>query len=729
MALMIAAGPTFAQDAGLDPQDEIIVVGKKYEQSLQDVTSSVSITTAEVIAREPIADLYDIVNRIPNVVPSFGGLGFAIRGVDQRGIAGSGSTLTVYVDDSPLSNQTTFFGPLDSWDLGQVEVYKGPQSTNFGRNAIAGAIYVKTQDPSYEWDAKLRGEIGTDGIRQGAFAGGGPIVEDKLAFRVAGNWRETDGFIFNTFLDEEADATELKTGRFKLLFEPTDDFKIIATSSYTENFAGEDIIDPTGGVAGLRPDPEDVSRDVAYDTPGREGTETFIQSVNATWEINEKFELQSITTYQDTDYVRIEDFDVTPAPIAALDRAGTDEAFSQELRLKYSGDRLKAVAGFYYLDVEDTFTDEFSVPLAIAAPDFLVALNPALFSSVFIQRDGFRLGRTENYAAFLDGEFALNDQWDILFGARLDKEEQSATQTNTQDLLNVPNPLSPQEQALLGPFLGLAGTTSEATEAEFDAFLPKIGVRFKPNDLWTLGFVVQDAYRAGGSELNFATNTISEFDPEFLTNYEFSSRYISEDRKFRWNLNAYYSDWTDQQNSEPLPPPFQNFAQTVNAGQSELYGVETDVSYQILENLELYGGASYSAAQFVDFVNNFFDPSLPEGPGNLRDFDGNSFPYAPEFTFNAGFDYNHHTGFFGGVDANYQSSFFTTNENVDDAEVDDRLLVNARIGYEINEKVRLTAFAENLFDNEYFTFVNFANPTARLGDERTFAVRLDVTFN
>lgn len=311
-----------------DDQPTIVVTGQKTEQNIQDVTSSVSVTTAEEIDREPITDLFDVVERIPNVTASFGEQGFAIRGVDQRGVGGNGATLIVFVDDSPLSNQTTFFGPTDSWDLGQIEVFRGPQSTNFGRNALAGAIYLRTRDPGYDWDLRIRGEVGDNGQRQAAIAGGGPIIDDVLAFRVAANYRESDGFIFNTFLDQEYDSTELKTGRLKLLFEPTGNLSIISTSSYTENFAGEDGLDPTNGT-GTPVDAEDVVREVFLDAPGLEGTDTFIQSVNATWDVSNRVQVQSITTYQDTDYVRQEDFDGTPAPVAALDRTGVDEAFSQ----------------------------------------------------------------------------------------------------------------------------------------------------------------------------------------------------------------------------------------------------------------------------------------------------------------------------------------------------------------------------------------------------------------
>ncbi|MEM1174484.1 MAG: TonB-dependent receptor plug domain-containing protein, partial [Pseudomonadota bacterium] len=169
--------------------EEIIVFGTKSERSLAEETSSVDVVTGLEIAREPLIDLYEIVDRIPNINPALGQQGFVVRGVDQRGIGGSTLTVTVFVDDSPLGNQTTFFGPLDSWDLAQVEVYRGPQSTNFGRNSIAGAIYIRTQDPSYEWETKARVEAGSNGILQGAVAFGGGIIDDTLAFRIAASHR------------------------------------------------------------------------------------------------------------------------------------------------------------------------------------------------------------------------------------------------------------------------------------------------------------------------------------------------------------------------------------------------------------------------------------------------------------------------------------------------------------------------------------------------------------
>ncbi len=714
---LLAAANANAQDASVEDQDidEIIVVGQKVDRTLRQVTSSVTVETGVEIEREPLVDLYDIVDRIPNVTSSFGGLGFAIRGVDQRGVAGSGATLTIYVDDAPLGNQTTFFGPLGSWDLGQVEVYRGPQSTNFGRNALAGAIYIRTKDPSFEWEGKARAEIGNNGQYHGAAAFGGPLIDEKLAFRVAAEYRETDGFIRNTLLDADADATELWNTRLKLLFQPTDDFKIISTSSYTENFAGEDGLSATNGTPGAILTADEIIREVGYDTPGREGTETFIQSVNAMWDVSGRVSLQSITTFQTTDYVRQEDFDLTALPIAALDRTGDDEAFSEEFRIQYNDDRLSFGLGFYYVNIEDGFDDAFVVPGSL--------INPAIPPTISIGRTSSRVGDAKNYAGFLDGEYKLNDQFDLLFGLRYDREDQENFQSTVTEILG---DIPPGFEFLLG----LAGTDENTTDASFDAWLPKFGLRWNAASNATFAFVVQRAYRAGGAEINFVDNSLAEFDPEYLWNFELSSRVSLLDGRVNWNTNIYYSDWSNQQTSQPLPPPFENFFETVNAGSSTLYGLESDLSYRVNDQFEIYAGLGYAVTEFDEFANPNFNPALAVSETNQADFNGNRFPFAPRLSLNGGFDYNHESGFFGGVDVNYQSSAQNEVDNFELNTIDGRTLVNARVGYTIREGLRVSAYVRNLFDEDYFASLNRVNGQdfARLGDQRTWAIRLDMDF-
>lgn len=682
-------------------QQTVIVKGQKIDTELQDVAASVEVVTGFEIAREPISDLYDIVERIPNVTTSYGDLGFAIRGIDQRGIGGSGrgQTLTVYVDDASLGNYTTFFGPLDAWDLGQVEVFRGPQSTNFGRNALAGAIYVRTQDPTYESDFRLRMEGGEYDTYQLAAAGGGAIIKDKLAWRASAQQRSSNGFIENVFLDEPADKSELTSGRFKLLWEPTDDISVISTTSYTDNFAGEDGVTPTN----------DFRREANYDVAGSEGTETWLQSVAATWAINETWEVQSITAWQTTDYTRIEDYDVTPAPVSSLDRYGEDTSISQELRLKYFGDRLSVVGGVYYTDASTDYTDSFTLPLTFVYPQLPI--------DNLVSRESYIEFGAENYAIFLDGEYAINDQVDLLFGARYDNEKQTNDALADTQILGQLPPLPPQILALLESQTGI---TRQVSETEYDAFLPKAGIRFEPTDTSTYAFVVQKAYRAGGSEISSLDGSVTFYEPEYLWNYEASSRQRLMDGRLIWNTNVYYADWTDQQVSVQVPG-FPNFFTTANAGESTIYGIESDLTYVVSPEVEVYGGLGYAHTEFDDFPD-------PNNPGdNLA---GNTFPFAPEWTANAGFDYEADNGLFGGMDVSYQAASYSDQENLAQNEVKARTLVNARIGYAFNETLRLSLIGRNVFDEEYYTFLNreATGGFARLGDPRVVSLRLDANF-
>ncbi|MEL6729292.1 MAG: TonB-dependent receptor [Pseudomonadota bacterium] len=694
-------------------QDVIIVQGTKFEQSLMETPDSVSVVTAQEIEREPIADLYDIVERIPNVTAAFGEQGFSIRGVDQRGIGGGGSglTITTYVDDAPLGNQTTFFGPTGSWDVEQIEVFRGPQSTNFGRNALAGAIYIRTRDPEFEPDLRLRAEIAEADTYQISAAGGTALIEDTLAFRLSGDYRESAGFIDNTFLGEDADAAELSNIRGKLLFTPTENLRIVTTTTYAENFAGEDLVPIDAD--------DSFVREVQYNRAGREGTETFLNAVNVTWDINDLWQLQSITTHQSTDYVRIEDFDASPVDEGFLDRTGTDEALSQELRLKYTGDRLDALAGLYYVDTENSFSDEFVIDAS--------ALNP-LLAGLLIGRDSVFENTAENFALFFDGEYQVNDKLSLLFGARYDWEEATETgDATTAFIPGIPPGLPPQITAFLQ---SVEGTELSFTEGDFEAFLPKLGIQYAIADHTNLAFVVQQGYRSGGSELDIVDGSVNDFDPEFLTNYEFSTRSTLLDGDLRINTNWFYGDWQDQQVPVPIDPLTPTLTRTENAGKSSLMGVEAEVDYSVSPSLDVYGSFGYTKAEFEDF--QFPDPDT----GVPVIFDGNTFPFAPEFSLNAGFAKFLDNGIYYGLDVNYRDEVFTTNENQSFNVVDAYTIVNARIGYEINDYSRVTVYARNLFDEDYLTQVNrpfegangVDGVNGRLGDPRVVGVRLEANF-
>jgi outer membrane receptor protein involved in Fe transport len=123
--------------------------------------------------------------------------GIVLRGINSEGVGGpSGSPLaTTYVDGVPQTQQGARRGVNGTWDLQQVEVWRGPQSTIVGRNALAGAIQVKSNDPTMKWETAARLGLGNDTFNNQAVMVSGPIVDDRLAFRFAAEQQSRHGEI------------------------------------------------------------------------------------------------------------------------------------------------------------------------------------------------------------------------------------------------------------------------------------------------------------------------------------------------------------------------------------------------------------------------------------------------------------------------------------------------------------------------------------------------------
>ncbi|GGE31996.1 TonB-dependent receptor [Marinicauda pacifica] len=695
------AAPDAAPERGAS-MDRIVVLGQKIENRFIEVDESVSVVGPEVLERQPVIDVYDVIERLPNVASSVGQRGFVIRGIDQRGAAASGTSnlaLTVYVDDAALTNRQTFAGPLDVWDLEQIEVYRGPQSTNFGRNTLAGAIYARTRDPEFEYSARARASIAEYGTSQLAVAGGGGLVEDVLAFRISASHQESDGFITNTFLDEPADARELTTVRGKLLFQPGPRAQVLLTSNYFEGYRGDD------GVIGFTDD-EVFEREVAYNTPRREGSEGFIHSGRVTIDIADGLELVSITTANQSDYVRTEDFDVTIQPIAELDRSGEDDSMSQEVRFNVSRGALNMSAGGYYYDGRETYVDAFITPVSI--------LDPRLPNNIFAERISDTALDLENRALFVDAEYAITDRLTLLAGLRYDEEESSfAADAVTRLISELPPGLEFLRQ--------FEGEVSSRVEASYDAWLPKAGVQYALTPDINASFVVSRAYRAGGGELNAVTGETNVFDPEFMTNYEAGLKGLGAGGALQWAASVYYADWTDQQISQPAAPNVTDIFITDNAGESEIWGVELQGDYAFSDLWRIRSALGYAHTEFVDY--QVFDSTL----GDFVNVAGNRFIYAPEWTGSLALEYGAMTGAYGSVSANYTGSSYRDVENDPAGENDARLLVDLQAGWRWDQ-VALIGYVRNALDEEYTYDRNTTSGFARPGAPRVLGIRLDVDY-
>jgi iron complex outermembrane receptor protein len=205
MAVVLAA-PAAAQTAAstqataAGSESEILVTARRDTERLIDVPASVSVLTAQTLARTGVTKAQDFLQLVPGVTivtstAAAGDTQVNIRGINGARDAESSVALVV---DGILKTNTAQLNQ-DQGTLRQIEVLKGPQGAIYGRNATAGAIVMSTVKPGDRFEGSILGSYGS--LNTGRVAGyvAGPIT-DNIGFVLSGNYRSTDGFYRNSFL-------------------------------------------------------------------------------------------------------------------------------------------------------------------------------------------------------------------------------------------------------------------------------------------------------------------------------------------------------------------------------------------------------------------------------------------------------------------------------------------------------------------------------------------------
>jgi len=749
--------------------ETIVVTGQKIDRSLKETPNSVAVLTSKDIEKLNVQNVADIFNVIPNVSGDFN-QGFTIRGINAFNVSGGGNSFltSMYLDGAPLPYRVVRSGALSVWDLSQVEVFRGPQSTLQGRNALAGAIMLRTQDPTYEYSAKGKVTLGEHGQKEFAVAGGGALIDDMLAFRLAIEDKSLDGDIDNITRGETQNDEDNQTIRAKVLFEPTETIDALLTMTSSEAEFG-----PQWALFNYGNSPYD--REVWNNSHIFEKTDTDIYNLEISWEINDQWSFDSVTTYSDSEYRYNWDGDMTAVQVVE-DNAyvRNDETFSQEFRFTYESESIQAVTGIYVskLEVDDKASGERFLSFAdIGLPPLEVLLTapaeyggfglPPEFAAMVVPLypdiDPVILGlnssleqEVETFAVYGDLTWKITDQFNLLAGLRYDEEEQKNGSQSLYSINNVmpdpntlPAPINQIVAGINGTLNGMAESASgvePVADANFDAWLPKIGFSYHVNDAMTTSFIYQRGYRSGGVGTNIAKQDIYTYDPEYTDNYEFSFRSVWQDGKLMVNTNVFYTEWSDQQISIQLSTAsFDN--ETINAGESNIKGFETEVFYYPTDALSITAGVGLAKTEFDKF------DYVVQSTGETKDLAGRTFEDSPEWTANIAINYDFGNGFSSGVNANYKGdsyAYLDPETSLDSAKYaidsdpknDSRVLINANAAYKWdNYQVRFDV--RNLLDEEYINGyffeaddLNNANSYGQhnIGRSRQFSVSLLAEF-
>jgi len=195
---------------------------------VQSIPISITALSQEQLTATQTAGGPDLIKQVPNMTftkTNFTGYSINIRGIGTQAISvTTDPAVAVAMNDTPFIRNHFF--EQEFYDIGQVEVLRGPQGTLYGRNATAGVVNLTTAKPTDQFEAMASGEIGN--YQQRRFEGmvNLPLVDDRLDLRVAGEWTKRQGYSFNDLTDQRVDGRDLWSGRVTIGLKPIENLQM-----------------------------------------------------------------------------------------------------------------------------------------------------------------------------------------------------------------------------------------------------------------------------------------------------------------------------------------------------------------------------------------------------------------------------------------------------------------------------------------------------------------------
>jgi iron complex outermembrane receptor protein len=548
----------------------VVVTGERANRSLRDTATSVAVLDARTLEQRPaIASTNDALERIPNVVSSgTGNLAPAVRGLDGTGpaqgadafFAGTRPRLNVQIDGRPASYNEVIFGDVSLWDVEQIEVLRGPQSSLQGRNAIAGTVVVKTKDPTFDWEGGLRLIGGGYDLRQGSAMISGPIIEDQLAFRLAADNRYSESFVNMNGYPGVAHPEDIKTLnlRGKLLMKPAgmEGFQALLTVTHSEHTAPQ-------SESVLRPFDEHM---VSYATMPTFNPRSTGGTLESKWTLNDNIDLEATAS--------LTDIRITRRALAADGNAVIDATeYTAEPRIRFTAldGRLRGLGGIYlFRNTQDETIDLFG--------------------------GGAFDDKTTTVAGFAEATLAVLDDLDLTLGARLEREKRRRTGAD-------------------GPF-------AIDFDETYTVFLPKLGLAWHATDSLTIGAVVSRGYNGGGAGFTYDPPFTSyTFKPEYAWNYEAYARADFDEGRLSLIGNVFVADYKDMQLPFDLNPDPAIWSVVIrNADRVLTYGAELGARWLPLPGLELSASVGLLKTEVTKYRNSDLQGNdLPRAPAVTAD--------------------------------------------------------------------------------------------------------------
>lgn len=689
LAAFLWITPLGAMGASGDPIEEIIVTATKREASLQKVPMSISALQEETLLDAGMNQVTSLSTLVAGLDANNQGPGessIAIRGIpDMTGDFFVNPTVGLYVDEIPMVGHPARSPELSLYDAERVEVLRGPQGTLFGDGSLGGTIRVITNKPDTE--RLSGGMLGT----LSSWDGGGenlamkgfvnvPLIEEKLAVRLTGSFRDDGGYIDNelpgTLVEDTSNTNSYESSHLRaaLRAHPTETLTLDFVYSWSdldvqditeEQFPGvknRNILEPNTNemnLAGLT-----VTWDSSWATLVSATAYTTIDQTNS-YEISD-FVVPLIPTLQFFFPAELGGLTVSAAN---FDFVNEQETFTQELRLVSPGssDFNWTVGAFYRNDKRDQYEDIFTFPDDIGA-----GMGAPTLDFTFEQE-------FDQWAVFGEFDYQMGD-FNVLLGGRYYEEDKSSS-TATLGWITFAPPLISQ------------------SDDDADTFIPKVVVSYIPDNTLTTYVSYTEGFRAGGvnalseAALAFGATLPSGFGPEDLSAWEIGVKKSWLSGSLQTNLYVYRNTWEDMIQS--FIDADTNFGYEGNAGEAESQGFEFELVATPIDRLNLIFGAAYIDTEFKEDV---FDATT----GDQLVVEGNRIPGIPEWSYSLSADYSVPIGALQGfarADFYHRDTTYSEPSNSDISKTDKLDILNLRVGVR-QERWSAYLFANNVTNED-----------------------------
>jgi iron complex outermembrane receptor protein len=645
---LAAAGPAFGQNANTNTnstkdqqasnpaptdQNAIIITAEKRPQLLLDVPQSVTAVSGATLEAQHATNFQDYLKLVPGLQLSQGTPGegrLIIRGLNTGGVA---STVSVYVDESPFGSSTglvngaVLAADFDTFDLNRIEVLRGPQGTLYGASSLGGVLRFVTNAPSTA-GIEARARVGLQDVDNG---GVGPLlnaminvpITSTIAFRASGSYRKDPGFInsigtsgpdaFGNILTADIakgiNDDRVFGGRASLLFKPSSAATIRLTAIAQNIDSDEPTVIEADPVT-LRPVHGLVESQFVP-----QFSNLHYRLYNATGTFDLGFaNLTTSTSFSKQDQILRNDLTFALSGLIAL-FIGPNEfiepqetnltKFTQEIRLAGQTHFADWLVGGYYSHEKGLIQQD------------LTAVEPGTLTPIdVIPVFGIPLAHLElpskykEVAAFANATVHLTQQFDLQFGGRYSKNDQSSRQTVVSALL---------------------GSSDDFGSSSEHVFTYSVAPKYKLNQNTTIYARVAKGFRPGGPNAIApdAPANLRTFQSDSTVSWEAGVKAQTPDHLFSVDAAAFHINWRNIQLFTTFVVNNVPFTVNSNGPSATSDGVELTATARPLPGLDLSLNGAYTNARLTG--------DTPADVGGLK---GDQLPFTPKLSFAVNADYH-----------------------------------------------------------------------------------------